>query len=71
MSVARSIHTTISIPEGLYAALAKDVDATHASTAWTIHDAPPLRLDEQDKSSVELESNPAAARQAGKKGKSA
>ena len=37
--MAKSIRTTVSVPEELYAALAKAAQTGHVSTAWVIRDA--------------------------------
>jgi metal-responsive CopG/Arc/MetJ family transcriptional regulator len=37
--MARSIRTTVSVPEELYAALAMAAESSHVSTAWVIRDA--------------------------------
>ncbi len=39
MYMARSIRTTVSVPEELYAALAKAAEASHVSTAWVVREA--------------------------------
>lgn len=39
MYMARSIRTTVSVPEELYASLAKAAEASHVSTAWVIREA--------------------------------
>ena len=39
MFMARSIRTTVSVPEELYSALAKAAEASHVSTAWVIREA--------------------------------
>lgn len=71
MSMARSIRTTVSVPEELYAALAKAAESSHVSTAWVIRDALRLYLDKQIRSAVALESGPGATRLTCKKAKSA
>lgn len=52
MYMARSIRTTVSVPEQLYAALAKAAESSHVSTAWVIRDALRLYLGMQDKSAA-------------------
>ncbi len=39
IAMARSIRTTVSVPEELYAELAKAAQSGHVSTAWVIRDA--------------------------------
>lgn len=39
MVMARSVRTTVSVPEELYAALARAAKSSHVSTAWVIRDA--------------------------------
>lgn len=38
MIMARSIRTTVSVPEELYMALAKAAEPSHVSSAWVIRD---------------------------------
>lgn len=40
--MARSVRTTVSVPEDLYTDLAKAAELSHVSTAWVIREA--LRL---------------------------
>lgn len=71
MSMARSIRTTVSVPEELYAALARAAKSSHVSTAWVIRDALRIYLGKQDTSAVVFEAGPGATRLTGKKEKSA
>lgn len=71
MFMAKSIRTTVSVPEELYAALARAAESGHVSTAWVIRDALRLYLGKQDRSAVAFESGPGATRLTRKKAKSA
>lgn len=71
MSMARSIRTTVSVPEDLYAALARTAEASHVSTAWVIRDALRLYLGNQNRSAVAFDSGSGATRLPNKKAKSA
>ncbi len=37
--MAKSVRTTVSVPEDLYSALASTAEASHVSTAWVIREA--------------------------------
>ncbi|WP_372588244.1 ribbon-helix-helix domain-containing protein [Acidovorax sp. BLS4] len=65
--MARSIRTTVSVPEELYAALAKVAESSHVSTAWVIRDALRLYLGKQSGSEVALNRGPARTKLASKK----
>jgi len=69
--MARSIRTTVSVPEELYAALAKAAESSHVSTAWVIRDALRLYLGKQGRVAVAFDLNPRATRLTGKKVESA
>jgi len=71
MFMARSIRTTVSVPEELYAALAKAAESSHVSTAWVIRDALRLYLGKQDRSAAALGASHGGARLTGRKAKSA
>ena len=71
MFMARSIRTTVSVPEELYAALAKAAESSHVSTAWVIRDALRLYLGKQDRSATLVGAGPEEARLTSKKVKSA
>ena len=67
MVMAKSIRTTVSVPEELYAALAKAAESRHVSTAWVIRDALRLYLGEQDSSPNAVGRGPERARLIGEK----
>ena len=71
MFMAKSIRTTVSVPEELYAALAKAAESSHVSTAWVIRDALRLYLGKQDRSAASVGAGPQGVRLTGKKVKSA
>ena len=71
MFMARSIRTTVSVPEELYAALAKAAESSHVSTAWVIRDALRLYLGKQHKSAAAFGAGHGGARLTGKKAKCA
>ena len=52
IAMARSIRTTVSVPEELYAALAKTAQSGHVSTAWVIRDALRVYLGEKAQPSM-------------------
>ena len=49
IAMARSIRTTVSVPEDLYTALARAAESSHVSTAWVIRDALRRYLGEEHK----------------------
>lgn len=69
--MAKSIRTTVSVPEELYAALAKAAESSHVSTAWVIRDALRLYLGKQDRAGTSDGAGPEEARLTSKKVKSA
>ena len=68
--MAKSIRTTVSVPEELYAALAKAAESSHVSTAWVIRDALRLYLGNLDRSAAALGAGHGMARLTGTKAKS-
>ena len=66
MHAAKSIRTTVSVPEELYAALEKAAESSHVSTAWVIRDALRLYLGKQGKAMAVV----GGAKKSGRKAKS-
>ena len=71
MSMAKSIRTTVSVPEELYVALAKAAESSHVSTAWVIRDALRLYLGKQNGSAAAFGADPRGARATVKRAKGA
>jgi predicted transcriptional regulator len=69
MAMAKSIRTTVSVPEELYAALARAAESSHVSTAWVIRDALRQYLGAGRKAAAASAAGPSRVRHDGKRAK--